>query len=341
LGFPATGQRGYAWERTKSTQSRLELIWLPRSEPARAEPRLRVQLSDPLATAQAEGAPVEFILSVCRGPRCGCTNIRLRAPPASEGAEPKSRVFQPDIWLDLETKTLVRGSDSTEYPAFEPLDGIVRTQLTDAGRQELRKWFFAEKLELILTAPLDQIDIENLPDSSSGEMIGFVDVFPCGLAFNFTFEDESWAVDDQFCVQPKCSCSETILSFLKLVDRSGVLAKEISAPPSIRYDYHTHKTKFPSDWPANGPSRTDLLGALKATNSKLDEHLQIRHLILQTLYTRQAIERFKSRLRSLSVTLRPKIGRNDPCHCGSGRKFKHCCLNKADPTRESPGGTSL
>ncbi len=24
----------------------------------------------------------------------------------------------------------------------------------------------------------------------------------------------------------------------------------------------------------------------------------------------------------------PKIGRNDPCPCGSGRKYKHCCLDK-------------
>lgn len=23
-----------------------------------------------------------------------------------------------------------------------------------------------------------------------------------------------------------------------------------------------------------------------------------------------------------------KIGRNDPCHCGSGKKFKKCCENK-------------
>ena len=23
----------------------------------------------------------------------------------------------------------------------------------------------------------------------------------------------------------------------------------------------------------------------------------------------------------------PKIGRNDPCPCGSGRKYKKCCLN--------------
>lgn len=23
-----------------------------------------------------------------------------------------------------------------------------------------------------------------------------------------------------------------------------------------------------------------------------------------------------------------KIGRNDPCSCGSGKKYKHCCMNK-------------
>ena len=29
-----------------------------------------------------------------------------------------------------------------------------------------------------------------------------------------------------------------------------------------------------------------------------------------------------------SDTLMPKIGRNDPCPCGSGKKFKKCCLLK-------------
>ena len=24
----------------------------------------------------------------------------------------------------------------------------------------------------------------------------------------------------------------------------------------------------------------------------------------------------------------PKTGRNDPCPCGSGKKYKHCCLAK-------------
>lgn len=28
------------------------------------------------------------------------------------------------------------------------------------------------------------------------------------------------------------------------------------------------------------------------------------------------------------VVKREKIGRNDPCPCGSGSKFKRCCINK-------------
>ena len=24
----------------------------------------------------------------------------------------------------------------------------------------------------------------------------------------------------------------------------------------------------------------------------------------------------------------PKVGRNDPCPCGSGKKYKKCCLRK-------------
>lgn len=30
-----------------------------------------------------------------------------------------------------------------------------------------------------------------------------------------------------------------------------------------------------------------------------------------------------------------EIGRNDPCHCGSGKKFKQCCESKR--ARMSPG----
>jgi hypothetical protein len=28
------------------------------------------------------------------------------------------------------------------------------------------------------------------------------------------------------------------------------------------------------------------------------------------------------------MTTAARPGRNEPCHCGSGRKYKHCCLDK-------------
>lgn len=31
----------------------------------------------------------------------------------------------------------------------------------------------------------------------------------------------------------------------------------------------------------------------------------------------------------------PKIGRNDPCPCGSGKKYKRCCLPKAEAKASS------
>jgi len=41
-------------------------------------------------------------------------------------------------------------------------------------------------------------------------------------------------------------------------------------------------------------------------------------------------ERFEEPVASY-VRETPKIGRNDPCFCGSGKKYKHCCLNKLAP----------
>ncbi len=40
-------------------------------------------------------------------------------------------------------------------------------------------------------------------------------------------------------------------------------------------------------------------------------------------------ERYKCRLRLLGTDF-GKVGRNDPCPCGSGLKFKRCCANAAD-----------
>jgi SEC-C motif len=32
----------------------------------------------------------------------------------------------------------------------------------------------------------------------------------------------------------------------------------------------------------------------------------------------------------------PKLGRNEPCHCGSGKKYKKCCLDGDHRIPEPP-----
>lgn len=69
---------------------------------------------------------------------------------------------------------------------------------------------------------------------------------------------------------------------------------------------------------------------------------ETRHIpsgkVLQEYYTGQTEEetvgKMERRLQALQrkghtlVRRVPKIGRNDRCPCGSGRKFKKCCISK-------------
>ncbi len=87
----------------------------------------------------------------------------------------------------------------------------------------------------------------------------------------------------------------------------------------------------------------DLMGSIRS---------QIVHTIYHTDFRPQAAPRPRRALQSrhqamsaFGATSRPsrepiklqkkKIGRNDPCPCGSGRKYKNCCLNKDKDTATS------
>jgi uncharacterized protein len=49
---------------------------------------------------------------------------------------------------------------------------------------------------------------------------------------------------------------------------------------------------------------------------------------LSALWRRQSLERQIPLAQAKGARVSPKTGRNDPCPCGSGRKYKRCCLGK-------------
>ena len=40
----------------------------------------------------------------------------------------------------------------------------------------------------------------------------------------------------------------------------------------------------------------------------------------------ESIEKVMRLVREADAAARPVVGRNDPCPCGSGRKYKRCCM---------------
>ena len=62
----------------------------------------------------------------------------------------------------------------------------------------------------------------------------------------------------------------------------------------------------------------------QAGEHALIERSEFRRADGQWLYTR-TLRQGPAPIRSTT----PKVGRNDPCPCGSGRKYKHCCLARA------------
>lgn len=306
-------------------KQKLELTWIGKENTEYAEPRIRLEFP---ADPQRDDSRVlcrEAILDACGDPMCSCLGIHFEWLGTTDNPHPS---FLQDFWYDIEEGILRLPPELENDPEALRLGEILHAELTTEMRRQLRDWFFDRKLAIIESAPLDEFDLTGLPDASDRKMVGFVDVFPCGQALDLTWNNEVWAVDEQYCVQPRCTCKETVLSFLKLRDASGNSTQPtLGDPPATRYNYISEASKTVAHGPLGSPSLNGLLDALKREHPDLNSQLRLRHNIMQSLYLRQNKERLKARL--AAIENKPsRTGRNEPCPCGSGRKYKHCCLNK-------------
>ena len=163
-------------------------------------------------------------------------------------------------------------------------------------------------------------------------MIAFIDVFPFGFALDFERGNEVWLIDEQYCVEPNCNCTDSVFIFLKFPKsyRKKMTSKNA---PTCRYNYHTQRIDLISPGLAGTPSIHDLMADLRGAYPNLNDQLKSRHQTMKALYHRHYQQRSEDARIADCLPLKtpagsPKVGRNDRCPCGSGRKYKHCCLNK-------------
>jgi uncharacterized protein YchJ len=175
------------------------------------------------------------------------------------------------------------------------------------------------KNEITEKASPDDIDCDfSGLDIEDGLMIGYNEILPYGNRMKIKTDSSSYMLLDQYCIRPKCGCVEAVTSVMT-VDPSGKTAEELC---SFGIDYRKKK------WTKKDTFRREL--ELSEIRAAVEEQipnsytvLEKRHRRLKSIYKhwkKKNTSRSKSRKRK-------KIGRNDPCPCGSGKKYKKCCLN--------------
>jgi hypothetical protein len=245
------------------------------------------------------------------------------------------------FWLDVAKQELFRGGSPMPSPDSLALGRAVAAQLQETDWHLLARYLLQSKHEIIKEADVTRLDATFPKEvmSGAGHMVGYAEIFPLGGAFPFEIGAEAWLADDQYCVNPRCRCREVLFSFVRLPGAGDSRRHRVADQPAARYDYQRGGFETVHAPSADQPELAALFHGMKQAHPDLDPVVKKRHQQLKTLYKRAL--RSSAGKPSTDTELEPpisapssrpagpqssaKAGRNDPCPCGSGKKFKKCC----------------
>ncbi|MFQ5887636.1 MAG: SEC-C metal-binding domain-containing protein [Candidatus Hydrothermarchaeales archaeon] len=123
-----------------------------------------------------------------------------------------------------------------------------------------------------------------------------------------------------------CSVSPVLSAFFTFAGDRGLLGNSLNLARRVREigKEIIENATDPGNW---GMAKSIVMSAIDAGVDIEDEEELDRYITSYNLQQGQGLSKG-------GVGSGPKIGRNDPCPCGSGKKYKRCCLNKKDLLEE-------
>ena len=283
-------------------------------------------------TVRRPGGPVERYdvkLDLCESPVCPCWDLDLVCTPADEAGP--SGVRPRTLCLDLRSQQVTENRNRMA-PADLALARELAASLGPGQWRELRRLFITAKRHMMESRDLTALDVLfPLETDLEGAMVGYTDIFHWAENLRFEANDERWMVDDLYCVQPGCTCHDAVVLFYPVGAAEERLETEESptTPPTVqpaaavRFDLRRGTARVEPDPPAEPSVALGLMKALERSHPDVKSLFTERRRILRSLYSRH-LRRTESRHRPTTPP-KPKVGRNDPCPCGSGKKYKRCC----------------
>jgi hypothetical protein len=307
------------------------MTFVPHPPPA-GETGTRVTLGfppDAPVSTEASGPAItwEATLWACPNPtcRCGTLTFECLASAALEDPSTPSAGSRVRFTLDVFDRTLAR--TTKDSPEGQSLGSATVRGLSPENWEWLHRLFLADKARAVAEMDVETVRVEFPPDLRPGEMVAYQELFEWAERFVYTSDDaQRWLVDDAYCTKPGCTCREILLHFFRVPSTSPGTRVQLGNPDvTLRRDLSTGRiTELHRD--RSCPSPITLNASLLKHYPGLDATLEQR---------RKQVQRVARRIPSQGTSptpppqpvsrATPKIGRNEPCPCGSGRKYKHCC----------------
>ena len=259
------------------------------------------------------------IFEACKNPICSCRTVDVILGPVLDNTRQNSTLPSRRIQIDLIEKKYTFPSDRPASPEDSAFADVFLSQLNDKDFTLLDKQFLAYKNKISESTDIEGIEgfFDYEAVERDGLMYAYNDVLPYGNQMRVTINDREYLIFDQFCLLPGCSCTHTVLDILP--------DTEAETRPETAFTLKLIYTK--KRW----EKEEDLPGSitLAAVRSAIEERypdfyrsLRSRHEKLKHIYQKCRKNEFLPAQPAQTV----KVGRNDPCPCGSGKKYKKCCF---------------
>lgn len=279
-----------------------------------------------VARLSKDGSLEEFdcIFTICKNPACSCQAVTIRFAARIASNLIQSETAQEyEVGLDLAARTLdhrFRKTAAQSDMAFA--EALLAAMELDDFDLLLRLLCGIKKRASERAKPSEinaQFDFDEIERQSI--MQGYNDILPFSETFLVVVDGIEYVALDQYCLKSGCGCTKVHFNLLETNQEAGPLATTFSAD----VDYDTRTWQASSD---GKPPLCDVVAfghLMESTIPDFYEKLKARHNKLAAIY---AHARKRARPAVSESTAQKSVGRNDPCPCGSGKKFKKCCLGK-------------
>ncbi len=259
----------------------------------------------------------ECSFSSCANPVCTCGIVQLSLFPL--GLEDQNNLISPyKVNIDIINRKLDCKEESKIPEDNLEFADLFISNMDDADFQFLWEDYFALKNKRTAEANIDSIEahFDYYEIEENGLMVTYNDVLPYGDQLFVKINDEKCIIFDQYCVLPKCSCSDTSITICP----AGEFDKAGDELYSVTVDYRNRKWGMLEGRTKSVYTKT-VRSAIEEKIPDIYEKLLSRHMKLKGIYSHCKKRHFTQKQQHHP----PEAGRNDPCPCGSGKKYKKCC----------------